>query len=746
MMNLKKSISILFIVLIFSLIFLTQLNVSNVPGTYVPKDLESFRLLKDSENYFRNDETMIFVFKLRSKLNKDELTHLSSFVAKIKNMKSVNKVYSVFDYEYIQGNEEGFEISNIIDASNISNLKLEDVSQKVKKDRFIKDLLVNQELDTFTVVIEPNFESQSLKRYFLEENIFSLIKKESLFELLQGYAGDFAIDMVQFRESITLMLKIIPIVIGVGLLLIYLLFNSFVGVAIAGASNGIVSLFTVSLIGLFHFDFNLITSVIPTLMMALSTAFVIHLYNSIAIHRKEGDVYHSVIEAVEEIKKPSFYSALTTAVGLFSLSFSDIPPLRAVGITCGLGVLFVYVLVIYFLPSIIVKFCHSPFENKGFFNSFLDKIVMFFTNLAISHPKSIVTSFILVTLLLTPQLYKVVPETNLYKFFADDHPINKSMNVLKEKFVGVSNIVLLFSDPTSKQLFLSPEFNKKIDLFKSEVLKIKNVDRVFSATDILKQLNWAFNGESENSFKVPETKELTEQYLFVYDGEDLYDNLTREFDKAKLVINLSVESANKVEQVYLQVKEIAERIFKEEEFTYGYSGYGKVFSDQENLVINDLFKSIYISSILIFLIMLVLWKSVKSTVLCMIPNYSPILGMFIVMGVSGIWLDLGTAMIASIALGIAVDDTIHVFAGISDRMDSLGMDAAIRETFRISGRAVIMTTVLLSVQFSILMISEFKPLQHFGSLTSLGLVFALIFDLLFLPALIKISYRDKLNS
>jgi transposase-like protein len=128
----------------------------------------------------------------------------------------------------------------------------------------------------------------------------------------------------------------------------------------------------------------------------------------------------------------------------------------------------------------------------------------------------------------------------------------------------------------------------------------------------------------------------------------------------------------------------------------------------------------------------------------MIPNLSPILLIFIIMGAFGIWLDMATAMIASVAVGIAVDDTIHVYHGFRTRFNR-GSSAvvAMMRSYREAGRAVVVTTFILSAQFLVLVTSDFVPSSNFGLLTMSGLFTAMVFDLLLLPALLIIIHGDN---
>jgi hypothetical protein len=125
----------------------------------------------------------------------------------------------------------------------------------------------------------------------------------------------------------------------------------------------------------------------------------------------------------------------------------------------------------------------------------------------------------------------------------------------------------------------------------------------------------------------------------------------------------------------------------------------------------------------------------------MIPNLSPILLIFIVMGTFGIWLDMATAMIASVAVGIAVDDTIHAYHGFRHRLaQGINPVMALARSYREAGRAIVVTTIILSAQFLILTSSDFVPTRNFGLLTTIGLLAALLFDLLLLPALLIVLH------
>ncbi|MEZ4871683.1 MAG: MMPL family transporter [Bdellovibrionales bacterium] len=459
---------------------------------------------------------------------------------------------------------------------------------------------------------------------------------------------------------------------------------------------------------------------------------------------KNSGVEHAeaVVDTVKAINKPSLYSALTTSVGLFSLAMSDIPPVKSIAVIGGMGVLLVYLLVIYVLPPLLIRFASSGWRQNSSLKAFLDNIVNYAIELSLTFPKRIVIGLLLGALVLSYFAFQVESESNLYKFFSDDHRINKATEAIAHQFSGTTIVNVVFdSDPDS---ILSSKFLKNLDDLKGQIEAIEGISRVFSPADVLKQMHWAFHGEKQEFFAVPDDDSLIQQYFFIYDGDDLYNFLSRSQKRLKMTLNLDVQGANEIEGVVAQVEERIKSIgFTDVQWRYG--GHGKMFSDQENLIISDLFKSVAVSFSLILLLMAIMWQSFRDALYCFIPNFLPVLSMFILMGMFGIWLDMGTAMIASVTVGIAVDDTIHIFNGYRKRIGTLPIKDIIHEVYNESGRAIIITTLILSSQFAVLSFASFAPLRNFGLLTTTGVLAALVFDLLFLPALIVLVHKRNQN-
>jgi predicted RND superfamily exporter protein len=741
MINFRSSILILISLIITSFYFLTKVNITNTPGTYIPKTLKSKILNDEVLEQFNNDDTLLLLFKSQTPLDKSLIKNLHEFISKTEELELIKEVKSIFNYESIRSINDGFETVNILNGEDTKLIDINSISEQIKADRFVKDFFITNDMKIFGIIIEPFFINDSIIRLELEDRILKTMEKTGLTKYLHAYGGEFAVDTAQYKELNRIMFIVLPITLLISIFLLYFLFNSYFVVFLGATLNGLVAVIVLSLFGLFGWPYNMLASIIPTLMMALCIAFVVHLFNGILLRKENGEShYDSISNTVKSINKASFFSAITTSTGLFSLTISEIPPIRSVGIIGGIGVLIIYFLVMYLLPPILIKFDFGEWKQNKFFKNKLDSIVNLTLHLSINHSKKIIFGFSAGIMLLSLFIYNVKSESNIYTFFNDKHNINVSNNRIKEHFSGTTTVNIVFDSEESSVVSIG--FNEKIDSLKKVILSLPEVTRVFSPTDIIKQLNWAFHNERKEFFSVPKSDELMEQYLLIYDGEELYNFLSRDSSRFKMTVSLNIEGANEIEVVLNQI----ESLIKSEDFSkykWGLAGYGKMFSDQENLILMDLMKSVAISFAVIFILMAFLWRSFYGSLFCMVPNISPVIAMFIFMGIFGIWLDIGTAMIASVTVGIAVDDTIHIYAGFLKRFEKLGLIEALRSTYNESGRAIIITTIILCSQFLVISIADFKPLRNFGLLTTIGVLTALLFDLILLPALIVIKHRTK---
>ena len=446
--------------------------------------------------------------------------------------------------------------------------------------------------------------------------------------------------------------------------------------------------------------------------------------------------------ALTEIRRPALFTALTTAAGMLSLATSPIPAIRNFGLVSAAGVLLIYVVVINILPPVIVVWDTTLWPRTSAGLRWMEIIIRHLTRIGIRYPVWVLGLSAIILGAGVPAIWDVKVETNLQEFFAPDHPIRRDTSYFESIMSGTGNLDVIF-ETAERDGLKKPEYLAFIRSFQSWAEKLPEIDKTVSVADFIEEMHWGFNAEDSSFRTIPDDPELISQYLFIYDGENLFDFVDSEFQTSHVSMSINAHPANEIAAIMEKL-----RGYMNEHAPAGLqweiAGYSRLIADMEELLVKGQVYSLLGALVLIFLLMLLLWRSFGSALLCMIPNISPILIIFMVMGLFGIWLDMATAMIASIAVGIAVDDTIHVYHGyISRKNAGIPSVHALARTFSHAGRAVFTTTIILSAQFMILVLSLFQPTVHFGLLTSIGLWAALVFDLLLLPSIIILTARLK---
>ena len=397
--------------------------------------------------------------------------------------------------------------------------------------------------------------------------------------------------------------------------------------------------------------------------------------------------------------------------------------------------MFIYLVVVVILPPIITVWDSAPWPKTGAGLRWIAIVVRHLYRTGLRYPVWVIGLTVIVLAAGVPALWNVKVETNLQEFFAPDHPIRQDTDYFESMMSGTDNLDVIL-ETAERDGLKKPEYLAFMRAFQSWAEALPAVDKTVSAADFIEEIHWGFNAEDPAFRSIPDDPQLVSQYLFIYDGDDLFDFVDHEFRTSHVSLSINTHPANEIAALMDKIRGYMSD-HAPPGLQWEIAGNSRLFADMEELLVKGQVYSLWGSLILIFLLMLFLWRSLGGALLCMIPYVSPILLIFIVMGLFGFWLDMATAMIASVAVGIAVDDTIHVYHGYIRRLNAgVRPVTALARTYSQAGRAVVTTIVILSAQFMILISSLFQPTSHFGLLTSIGLWAALVFDLLLLPSIL----------
>ena len=736
----------LLIVVVLPNLLLPNLNINNAPKTFLPSDAPSVVYDDKVRETFPDDEVIIILFEGVALFSNGFLNAYYDLGETLAEHELIDDVISITRQDHISGSDDGFVVGPLIDIDNLENTTPPERLEHVVSDRFAKNSLVAEDGSAIAMVIIPQALNDSIRHLALEEEILNIIKTHQLDGYLSVMAGEIPTDVAQMRAILRDNMIFIPATVILGLLLVWWLFHRILAVIVTGVTTGAVVSSTITFYVLFQQPFNSISGIIPPLLSALTIAALVHLFNALHYASKRGFTgKERTNTALAEIRKPALFSALTTAAGLASLGLSSIPPIAVFGLTSAVGVLLIYLIVIHILPPIFTRFDMSDWPSRKSGLALMDVLVKKLFHLGIRFPVPILITIFLMLALTIPFITKVEVETNIHEFFPPTHSLRQATDHIEEKLVGTTPLEIIFSTE-EMDVLTQPRTLNQIKKFQLWLKQQPEVDKTVSVVDFIEEMNWGFHSQDDSFLTIPDDSNLISQYLFIYDGEDMFDFIDQDYQQARVAMNVNVHGANQISDLMARIEQyLAENPLESTEWNI--TGAGRLFADQETLLIEGQILSLGGALLIIFVLMLALWRSVRDTLICMIPNLSPIVLIFIIMGFFGIWLDMATAMIASVAVGIAIDDTIHIYHGFIDRVkQGVHPVFALARTYHQAGRAVMTTTIILCSQFLLLLASAFVPMGHFGVLTSVGLLAALIFDLLLLPALLILIFRKKHNT
>jgi predicted RND superfamily exporter protein len=293
----------------------------------------------------------------------------------------------------------------------------------------------------------------------------------------------------------------------------------------------------------------------------------------------------------------------------------------------------------------------------------------------------------------------------------------------------------------SRDIFKIPEHLIFIETLQEYIDSLPEIDTTNSLTDYIKDMNESFHNEDRSYYRVPETREMIAQYLLLYDSDDIDDYINSAFDHARILARTSRHGSHDLKIIIEKIENFLQEKTPDvlEARVTGGAVQGVNIS---STMVSGQIKSLSIAVMVISLIMFFVFRSFSLGILSLIPNIFPIIMNFGIMGALGIPLNTATSLISAVAIGIAVDDTIHFLHKYREaRREKKQRDEAIQNTILIKGKAIMTTSIILASGFGVLLLSSFTPTIQFGGLTALIMVSALAGDLLLLPAILRLKMK-----
>lgn len=497
------------------------------------------------------------------------------------------------------------------------------------------------------------------------------------------------------------------------------------------------------------------TQILPSFILAVSVAASVHL---LVKFYKVYDESHNKKEAVAKALAHSgmaiVMTSLTTSAGLFSFAGSKILPISDLGVFAGASVFLVLIYNLVFLPALlsvvpIFKKKKKKVDKKSIIDGFLLSIASF----SIRNAKVIgvsAVSLLFVCIALASQVsFKHDPltwmpsdwETVQATRFVDDYlkgSTTTEVVVETKKENGVYNPGLLAAIDELQYSLVEHNYS----------VEGASVGKAYSVVDIVKETNRALHGNHPDEYLVPKERDLIAQELLLFEdagSDDLQDFVDTTFSQARMSLKTPWIDAGASAKFLAEIDQKIQSVTAADPDAEAYiTGMGPLFVRTLSAAIDSMRDSYLIAFLVISIMMCALLGSIKLGVVSILPNILPIAVALAILSMLGIPLDLFTMLVGSISIGLAVDDTIHFMHNFKRDYEKTGdLNLAVNRTFLVTGRAILVTTVVLCVGFFVFMGATMHNVVIFGALIGSTILFALIADLLIMPALMVLVYGNK---
>ena len=676
----------------------------------------------------------------------------------LENVPYVESVTSLMNLSVPIGTEEGFEVYNPFEDG---------IPEDPEELQAIRDFILSRESLVNVIVSDDCTETWvifNLEQYSesLEEakdkiappamEIFNSDEfKSDKFRILPS--GLSYTEYEEDKEVVSQCISRISVGFAVMVLFLIVFVRSVKGVIVPALATVFALCTTLGYSAWMNIEGNMIMVIVTLLLaMALSVGYAIHFINSFKLHfRRTGDRRSSVVLGTRDCGWALLFTVITTMAGMLSFLAGGIRPMRWVGGITAAAVLSVYIYTMVLLPILCSYGRDTKPEPKYVSTAGSTKadlrIERFGAGILNRSTVILAAGFVLLAAMM-PGVLGIKVNMDYTDMMGKRTPYVKRLLEITNSKLGSQYSYEVLIEYAQEDAIKNPEILVKMDELTARIgtlsmTKVSNgKPRVSSVTKIIKEMNRTLNEDDIAFYAIPDDQDLVAQILFLYEisgGNDVFQYVSEDFSAAYLHVELSGYDAEQCVQNVDQVEKWVDELFPDAE-TAGVVGEVMQYAAMNGKLVRGSLRSIGTSFIVIFILLMLAFGSVRTGAIAMIPNIAPVLLIGGVMGYAGIPLDMITALIMPMILGIAVDDTIHFTNHIKVHFEECGeYRKAILNSYREIGKTMAMTTVILCAMFFIFVFSTMTALCRIGYLSVIGLAGALVADYTLTPILILLT-------
>lgn len=540
--------------------------------------------------------------------------------------------------------------------------------------------------------------------------------------------------------------------IGIVLVILsyWMAYRTIRGILLPSIALLISEIWVLGIMGLLGYDLNIVLYIVPVFVLAVGSSATIHVISHFYSNFGNGlDRIEASVKSVKELTTPILSSSATTAFGFAALMISNVKGLNVFVILTVSGLCIITILSLLFIPSLMIV---GPDPRKRINKSFVaEEKWKPFIEAITKRSRIIRIFFILLSFTAFLGIFMIDTDNDLTKLLEEDSQVLQVSREVSDNLAGTTLMTLVLESVPGWAV--KKDFLERLSLLQKKIEESPNIDKTTSLADIFKLTNYIsgmgmpgrrgnlpdFQYKINSHMQLFSSMEEVEGYkAFGKALRDLITNFASEdFSTAKILIRSNLTSLKKMNAEIERIEDLTAKCLGPHIQPRIIGGIVDVNKAVAKILYGQT-QGVIMALITIFILMLIQFVSLKIAMICLIPNIFPIVFFYGSLGLFKIGLDLSSGLVACVAIGIAVDDTIHFMTELKRQLKkTYNGTHAIIEAEKHVGSPILLTKIILAILFGILIFSRFPVMSNLGWLQAGTMMACLLCNLIMLPAVLS---------
>ncbi len=690
-------------------------------------------------------------------------------------------VMSLSNTDNIIGVDGGLDIEPIYENVPENADEIEMIKKQVSTNDLFKEVLTIKNGKYSSIIIETAINDDDTKtKYLMYLKLLDILQNK-----VPGNEKFYIAGIPVFSATLSHTMKtdttrLFPIVFLFVIFGLWLSFRMLKGIIVPLFVVLLSLILTISLKAVFNIPLNIISTSIPVFILSIGVADGIHIYSEFRDYITEGlNKVDAVRRTMRELTSPVIMTSLTTAVAFMALSVTEIMQIKHFGIFVAIGTLIAMVFSLVFIPALLIVLPQSVIKEKKnitWLDRFIHKGLVKVSRFTISNPKPILFVSLMIGIIAFYGLSLIKVENNPIDYFKKDSELVISTNKIDSTASGSSVLnILVEALETDDEPLKKPENLQAIEDLSQYLEQQQLVGKVLGLSQLIRRINLTLHDEDPLFNRIPHTiekidttpsetrlnsqrsdkgeetiygRQMISQYLLLYEnsgGDVLSDAVDSRYRHANVQAMIRSNSSSEIARLTEDIKKyIAVNFPKNLNVTFTGTAHLSAVANRE--IVNGQINSLVLSLLMTLFLLVLMFRSILTGMFAVIPLLATALINFGVMGFMGVPLDIGTAIISSIVIGVGVDYSIHYLNRLQNNIKKgLPFQNAIAHTVKHSGKAIVLNAFTVGTGFVALLFSVVTPLVTIGWMVILTMIISSFSTIVLLPALFSIFQNATIH-